>query len=135
MHDTSEDYILVVKERKGSSGRNIELRLISMFKTVSLAHAEHSNFFMFDLEGFIFEFPSIEVAALFWVLGWFYSSTLDVHSFNDSVNLSVLVSELLTISSGMPLTECQEVCTCAWSNVMEQLEYNGLLTSLEVYVH
>lgn len=135
MHNAAEDYILVVEEGQRGTSCNIELTLIGMLLTVSFAHAEHADIFMLDLERFIFEFPTVQVAALLWILGWFYSSTLDVHSFDDSEDFSALIGELFAICSSMTFAKCEEVVAGAWSDVMEQLEDNGLVTSLEVDLH
>ena len=70
-----------------------------------------------------------------WILRWFYSSALNVHAFDNSVDLGALIGQLLPICSGVSLTESEEVSDRARSDVIEQFKDNGLVHSSEVDVH
>ena len=89
--DAAKDNILVVEEGEGSAHRDIELGLVRVAQTVSLAHAEHANLLVLNLERLVFEGSTVDGRTELGALGWYDSTHLNVHAFHDAVYISANV--------------------------------------------
>ena len=89
--DAAEDNILVVEEGEGSAHRDIELGLVRVAQTVSLAHAQHANLLMLNLERLVFEGSTVYGCAKLRVLRRHDSAHLNVHALDDAVYISANV--------------------------------------------
>ena len=89
--DAAEDNILVVEEGEGSAHRDIELGLVRVAQTVSLAHAEHANLLVLNLERLVLEGPAVDGRAKLGCLGRHDSAHLNVHALDDAVYISANV--------------------------------------------
>jgi hypothetical protein len=97
----TEDNVLVVEEGQRSAHSDVELRLVSVARAVSLAHAEHANFVMLHGEGLVFEFRAVNRAAELRALGGSDFAHLDVHTLDNAMDLSVQVGADFTVAAGV----------------------------------
>ena len=56
----TEDHVLVVKEGQRGAHRHVELALVRVAQSVPLAHAEHADLGMLNVEGLVLERTSID---------------------------------------------------------------------------
>ena len=125
-HDNAtKDHILVVKEGQWSTHGDVELRLVGVAQTVSLAHAEHADLLVLDLEGLILELATIDGGAHIGVLGWSNLAHLKVHALDDAVDFRASVADGFVIWSLVAVAKSKEVGTGTWSEVVEELKVDG----------
>ena len=124
--DAAKNNILVVEEGQRGAHRHVELALVGVAQAVSLAHAEHADLAVSDMEGFIFEGSSIDGASELRCLRWHNLAHLDVHALDDAVHLSANVGQLLVVAAHVTLAQAQEVLDSARSDVSEKLKVDVL---------
>ena len=105
-----------------------------MTETVALAHAEHSNLSVLHLERFIFEFATVDGTAKLLVLVMSDLTHLDVHAFDDSVNLGAHVGASLVVGAVITGAKSKEICNGPWSQVVEEFKVDSLVHSAVVDV-
>ena len=88
-NDATKDDVLVVKEGQWGTHANVELRLVSVAQAVSLAHSEHADFLVLDLERFVFESSSVDRGSELGCLAWRDLAHLNEHAFDNAMHFSV----------------------------------------------
>lgn len=88
---TSKDAVLAVHESQRRPSSDIELTLISVLHSASLAHAEHANLVVLHVEAFILKFFAI--GTRFTLVNAFNAAALDEHTGANTVDFAVLVGD------------------------------------------
>jgi len=124
-NDAAEDHVLVVEEGQGCAHSNVELRLVGVAQTVSLAHTEHANLLVLQMERLVLESAAIDGSAKLRGLIGSDLSHLDVHTLDDAMNISAHVANLHVVGALVTIAETEEVSDGTGSNIIEKFEVNG----------
>ena len=124
--DAAEDHVLVVEEGEWGAHRHVELALVRVRQTVSLAHAKHADFAVLDMEGLVLKRGAIDGGTELTILRGRNLAHLKVHALDDTRDISAHVGQLLTISTFVAGAKSEEVCNGARSDVHKELEVNRL---------
>lgn len=134
---TTKDGVLTVHKGKRCASRNVPLAFISMFHACALAHTQLTNFWMFHVEGFVFElWAKDRWLAMFDALDF---AALHKHTRTNTMNLSVFITNGGTLFMCVGVVngtgELQKVGNSLRTDVFKQLKDNRkqiLTTAIEM---
>lgn len=131
--DSAKRNAIVVEEGQGCACRNVELSFVSVLQASTLAHAEHAALSVLHVEGFVFEF-CLEHGSV--SNGCLHSSALDVHAWDNAVNLRVTVSDFFAIRfTFKTLAKGKEVIAGLGSQVVIQFKHDLLSNAFTCDAH